>query len=162
MAIGLIGVSFPWIETVDLARRVLEALKNVVEVIEITSLMKRRSQSASDFDSTIEFVIAISTLMPSHVLASKCLEISKKVERKRSDSHVHLELLVYDREVLMTPELTLPHPSLQYDALTLRLSCEIWSRYEHPILKKTLRELADSRSQDLDVEFVMQGQNLLD
>ncbi|MBK7961454.1 MAG: hypothetical protein IPK04_09785 [Bdellovibrionales bacterium] len=61
-----------------------------------------------------------------------------------------IKLLLYDQEVIMTPELTLPHPDLQYDLLTLRLSSEVWSRYEHPVLKKTLGELSDLRVNSID------------
>jgi 7,8-dihydro-6-hydroxymethylpterin-pyrophosphokinase len=160
VALGLIGVSYPWIETTSLAKIVLTKLLQTSELLEVTSIFKRRSKSGSVFDSTIEFVAAISTETPKLEFAHQLLETAQRIERRRDDSHVRIHLLLYDHQVIMTPELTLPHPDLQYDPLTLRLCSELWSRYEHPILKKTLRELADLRTQELDVEFIMQAKDL--
>lgn len=162
MALGLVGISYPWIETPSLAKTILMKLIQNSELLEVTSLFKRRSQSGSDFESTIEMVAAVSTEIAKVEFASRLHEIAKEIKKHREDSQVSIKLLLYDQEVIMTPELTLPHPDLQYDLLTLRLSSEVWSRYEHPVLKKTLRELSDLRGQELDVEFVMQAKNLFD
>lgn len=162
MALGLIGISYPWIETTSLAKTILMKLIEISELLEVTSLFKRRSQSGSDFDSTIELVAAISTETSKVMFAAQLHGIAEGIQKRREDSQVSIRLLLYDQQVIMTPELTLPHPDLQYDPLTLRLSSEIWSRYEHPVLKKTLRELSDLRSQELDVEFIMQAKNLFD
>lgn len=162
MALGLVGISYPWIETPALARELLKQIVSNCDVMEVTSLFKRRSQSGSDFDSKIEFVVAASTGVPKVEFSKLLTGIASKLVRRRLDSEVHVDLLLYDQEVILTPELTLPHPKLQYDPLTLRLSSEIWSRYEHPVLKKTLRELSDLRTQELDAEFIMQAKNLFD
>jgi 7,8-dihydro-6-hydroxymethylpterin-pyrophosphokinase len=162
LALGLVGISYPWIETTSLAKTILLKLIQNSELLEVTSLFKRRSQSGSDFESTIEMVAAVSTEKAKVEFASRLHEIAKEIIKRREDSQVSIKLLLYDQEVIMTPELTLPHPDLQYDLLTLRLSSEVWSRYEHPVLKKTLRELSDLRGQELDVEFVMQAKNLFD
>lgn len=166
MGIALVNVVHSWIEGTELSQKLLQTLEQQVEVVESTTLYKRIITDAngevSPFDCTIEFIISISTEMTAKDLGQKLRSIFAKTEKKREDSIFCFYLLLYDQIVVMTPDLTLPNPRLQYDDLTLRLSSEIWARYEHPVLKRTLGELAESRRADIPAEFVMQGNKLFD
>lgn len=162
MAVALLGISLPWIETTALAKSILKALLMKFEILEITSVFKKISDTATDFNSSIEFLVSVSTQFSAAESAKQIQEISAALPRLRKDSQVGMKLLLYEHLVIMTPELTLPHPDIQYDLLTLRLSSDIWGPYEHPIFKQTLRELADRRAENINIEFIMQGQNLFD
>lgn len=162
MALALVGIAFPWIETTKMAKAILQELLTKCEIIETTALFKRKNEKDTDFEATIEFVISISTSEEVLEFSDFLEKLAQRLPKQRDSGFINLKLLIYDQVVMMTPELTLPHPDLQYDSLTLRLSSEIWSRYEHPILKQTLREIADRRSENIYVQFIMQGQNLFD
>ena len=74
---------------------------------------------------------------------------------------VKLTLLALDLETLMVPDLTLPHPSLHIDPLVIRCATEVWGNFEHPILKKSLHELARSLPPITNAEFMLQGKSLV-
>ncbi|MBK7961453.1 MAG: hypothetical protein IPK04_09780 [Bdellovibrionales bacterium] len=78
MALGLVGISYPWIETTSLAKTILLKLIQNSELLEVTSLFKRRSQSGSDFESTIEMVAAVSTEKRKSNLRVDCMRLPKK------------------------------------------------------------------------------------
>lgn len=162
MAIALLSISHPWIETTDLSKQILIKIIDHAEIIEISSIFKRKNPTGSEFDANIEFCISISTTKDSLELSRVLKNISLGISKKRADSNVTINLLLYESEVCLTPELTLPHPVLQYDNFILNVASELWSRYEHPIFKKTIQELAEVRQSDIFAEFIQQGQNLFD
>jgi 2-amino-4-hydroxy-6-hydroxymethyldihydropteridine diphosphokinase len=49
-----------------------------------------------------------------------------------------LDLLLYGGEVLLTPELTLPHPSMHERAFVLQPLAEIAPYLQHPTLRRTV------------------------
>jgi 2-amino-4-hydroxy-6-hydroxymethyldihydropteridine diphosphokinase len=61
-----------------------------------------------------------------------------------------LDLLIFDRRVLHTPELTLPHPLMQQRSFVLNPLAEIAPDLIHPLLNKSIdqlrRELADGET----------------
>jgi 7,8-dihydro-6-hydroxymethylpterin-pyrophosphokinase len=72
-----------------------------------------------------------------------------------------IDLLVFNKDVIMLPNQTLPHPLMVSDTVLLRCASEVWGDYEHPILAQTLNEIVDSNRFFDKVEFYSQGSLLL-
>lgn len=72
----------------------------------------------------------------------------QKVEREMSDQKlkrtVSVNCLVYGTQVIRTPPLTLPHPEFHMNPEEVIPAAEVWPDYSHPILNKTMSELANS------------------
>lgn len=91
------------------------------------------------------------------------LYLSKKVKcdsaKRRSNERAVL-LLAFDQNVRLCPGENLPSPILHTNPLALKCAAEAWGEYEHPVLKRTLNDLARSSAPFTNVEFFAQGRVL--
>ena len=85
-------------------------------------------------------------------------EFSNQVTRRV----LSVNVLAVRNEVLKTPQLTLPHPEFHMRPEELIPACELWPDYEHPILHRPIREIAQALPDKAWGEFHCQGQTLLD
>jgi 2-amino-4-hydroxy-6-hydroxymethyldihydropteridine diphosphokinase len=87
------------------------------------------------------------TLSPERLLGL-CLAIEESLGRKR-DVHwgprtIDLDLLCYDQEIIVSPELTLPHPMMHERRFVMEPLAEIAPALMHPVLEQTAAELLAS------------------
>ena len=74
-------------------------------------------------------------------------DIERKMGRKTSASPenrvIDIDILLADDRVVRTEELTIPHPRLEKRKFVLIPLQEIAPEAQHPVLRKTIRELAE-------------------
>ncbi len=138
------------------AQSMISRVQTVGEIVAISSVYKRYLSSARvDLNSNLEAVLCLHTKCAVDELLWHFKEYSVGKREK-------LQLLAYDELVVLSPQLTLPNPSLHADALIVRCAAEVWPEYEHPIMQKTLREIAAKSPPAVDAEFYLQGKSLVD
>ena len=90
------------------------------------------------------------TSLSPHDLLNVLLAIEKQLGRDRSSAvrnaprPIDLDLLLYDSVILDSTDLTIPHPRMHERQFVLIPLGEIAPDVVHPILKKTIRELASA------------------
>lgn len=99
-------------------------------------------------------VVELETELAADTLMRRLLMIERKLGRRRSSGHkrrgtrrkyqprmIDLDLLFFDREIIHTPALTVPHPQLHERRFVLAPMAELAPALIHPELNVTISEL---------------------
>jgi len=138
------------------AQSLISDLNKVGAILSISSVYKRYlGKNRVDLNANIETVLRFATNCAVDELLWHFRQYTK-------DKKASLNLLSYDDLVVLSPQLTLPNPNLHTDFLIVRCASEAWPQYEHPIMQKTLGEIAALALPAVDAEFFLQGKSLVD
>lgn len=157
---ALIYVSVEFTSGLERLRQVLRDLRQSGDSIGVSSVYKRFLTSRhEDLNSEICLVVKLETNLNEASLDQAIQQINSGLlhEPRR---HGHMLLLSYDQTVQLLPHMTLPHPQLRIDGLTLRCAAEVWGGYEHPVLGQSLNELVKLSEPMNTTEFFAQGKGL--
>ena len=143
--------------------------------LELISLLKRQAditlKESSSFYRTepvgykeqdwfINLVVRVSSGLRPEKLLIRCKEMEKDMGRKKSSipggpRAMDIDILFYDRLILDTEELTIPHPGLHLRKFVLLPLNEINKDFIHPVLNKSVSELLSELKDNLVVEKLM-------
>jgi 2-amino-4-hydroxy-6-hydroxymethyldihydropteridine diphosphokinase len=68
-------------------------------------------------------------------------ELGRVYRYRWGPRELDLDILLYDDAVISTETLKIPHPEMHKRAFVLVPACEICPDWEHPLLKKSLKQL---------------------
>ncbi len=134
-------------------KKLLEQTKSFCSIMSVSSVYKSDSRQQTNQRSELVMVAKVRTTLSQRELSLNISNV-KTVEGGVTSQAILLSL---NREILMTPGLTLPDPRLVQDRLILQCAAEVWGQYEHPILGQTLTELVKLYPARDPVEFFSQG-----
>jgi 2-amino-4-hydroxy-6-hydroxymethyldihydropteridine diphosphokinase len=119
---------------------------NVGEVIK-TSPVYETPAWGFEGDNFYNACITVETTLTPSALLEKLLELETKLGRERnpgagySSRTVDIDILYFDKEIINTDLLTIPHPNLQLRRFVLKPLADIAPQFYHPILNKDTRNL---------------------
>lgn len=91
-------------------------------------------------------VVVETTLLPMEIL-DVTQQIEKQLGRKAksingyADRLIDIDLVDYDHQIVETERLTLPHRLMEERNFVLKPLCDVLPEWEHPVLKKTAKDL---------------------
>jgi 2-amino-4-hydroxy-6-hydroxymethyldihydropteridine diphosphokinase len=92
--------------------------------------------------------VALKTTKMPQQLMDGLLAIEREMGRRRSQAKgprvIDIDILLFGNCVVDSPGLIIPHPAMQHRRFVLAPLVEIASEVQHPILKKSARELLDA------------------
>lgn len=110
-----------------------------------TEAMVAPGKNKNDFDDYINAVCKIETSMRPRSVLNACLQIEKKMGRKRIEKWgpriIDLDILFYDELIIHKDGLEIPHPGISQRRFVLEPLSEIAAQKVHPQIKKTIQEL---------------------
>jgi len=128
------------------------------KILAMSSLYKTEPIGFTDQDWFINCVIKIETdLEPLSLLyALKNIEINLGREKTFywGPRKIDLDILLFDKRVITTEELKIPHPQLHRRKFVLVPLAEIDRNIFHPVLKRTVGELLEDLKENQWVERI--------
>jgi len=96
-------------------------------------------------DNFLNCALLIETPLAATNLLDELLSIEKKLGRERTEKWgpriIDIDILYYNGDIINEPDLKIPHPFLQDRRFSLVALNEISPDWEHPILKKTVKQM---------------------
>jgi len=98
-------------------------------------------------------VVHIETASEPAALFRELKSIEKDAGRKKDTVRfgpriLDLDILLYDRVILESAELIIPHPRMHQRRFVLQPLCDIDSHMVHPVLKKGMQSLLDAMKEN--------------
>lgn len=150
---------------------VLANLCKKIDILRISSVyrVQRRAESLESIRDIrkeemfegLATVISVETLLPAEDLFELLISTEREMQKEVLRRTISLNLLTYNDQIIVLPSLAVPHPELHLRPEELVLAGEINADYIHPVLNKSLKELARNFSDGSWGEFYLQGSTLL-
>lgn len=144
---ALVHIEVEAFEGLNRLKQKIINLRKYVQITKASSAYKRRRLREAGREY-LEIVLQIDGLQD----ALAYFEAAEKAEAT---------LLTVEGELRVDPALTLPNPKLQLDPFVLHLAAECAPYWEHRVRKKSLLELDQETVVEEPVEFLTQGQALI-
>jgi 2-amino-4-hydroxy-6-hydroxymethyldihydropteridine diphosphokinase len=128
-------------------REALRRLEALGHVIAVSSFSDTEPVGYTSQPRFLNAAALLETKLPPLELLQALLEIEHQMGRDRDSAPpkgprvIDLDLLLYGKQILQTPELTLPHPALHERAFVLEPLVEIAPTMLHPTLHRTVAVL---------------------
>lgn len=119
-----------------------------VRVLRASRFFSNPAVPASNQPDYVNCVVEVATDSSPQALLDACLEIERQLGRVRGEKwgprSVDIDIVDFEGQMMVTDELTLPHPRLAERAFVLVPLLDLDPEWEHPILGRTAKDLAES------------------
>lgn len=130
----------------------------VGDLVQMSSIYRTAAWGKEDQPDFLNQVMAVDTNLEAETLLLSVMEIESKMGRERrirwGERLIDIDILFYGHLVSHSQRLTIPHPFIQERNFVLQPLLEIAPDFLHPVLQKTIRELAAASPDPLAVERI--------
>jgi len=138
------------------ARANIEHICGVIE--QVSSVYLTGAWGKTDQPDFLNQALLINTSLGAQDLLQANLSIEKTMGRIRTVQNapriVDIDILFYNREIIATPDLVIPHPRIAERRFVLEPLNEIAADFVHPVSGKTVRELLRECTDTLPVKKI--------
>lgn len=126
----------------------VDRISDFCKTTAISSMYETEPWGKLDQPKFLNICLSIETSLQPKELLEKLKSIEADLGRvgtaKWAQREIDLDILFYEHLVLESPDPVLPHPRIEERAFVLIPLAEIAPDFIHPVLKKTIRELAEN------------------
>lgn len=142
------------LKNLDTAKQLIS--KEIGGIERISSVYKTAPWGKTDQPDFYNQVIEIKSEHAPSVLLSKILQIENTMGRMRKEKWgprvIDIDILFFNKIILNTPGLTLPHPALHERKFALMPMAEVGPEFYHPVFGKSISALLQECADNLPVE----------
>jgi 2-amino-4-hydroxy-6-hydroxymethyldihydropteridine diphosphokinase len=136
----------------------LARLDALGQVIQHSALCETEPVEFTDQPWFLNLAAALETSNTPQQLISAIVQIELDLGRQRLQPKgpraIDIDILLFGDRIIDSPQLTIPHPAMQQRRFVLEPLAEIAPDLQHPLLKKTIRELRDELPPGQEVKLV--------
>lgn len=126
----------------------LDEIKEFAKITKESKIHQTKPWGYKEQNDFLNMAIAIETDLEAINLLARLQEIEHKMGRTREIKNgprtIDLDILLYGNEITDRKLLKIPHPEMHKRQFVLAPLLEIAAAAEHPILKKTIKQLYES------------------
>jgi len=119
--------------------------KNIGAITRSSSLYQTAAWGKTDQPDFLNQVIIVETELTASETMQTILSIEKKMGRLRTEKNapriIDIDILLFNKEIIDSSTLSVPHPQLQNRRFVLIPLNELSPNLIHPVLKKTIHQL---------------------
>jgi 2-amino-4-hydroxy-6-hydroxymethyldihydropteridine diphosphokinase len=126
-------------------RDAISRLESAGKVVAVSSFYETEPVEVTDQAWFLNCALALETAQTPEELMASLLQIEQKMGRQRTQKKgprtIDLDILLFGDTKITSNQLTIPHPAMQDRRFVLEPLAEIAENIQHPVLKKTIRDL---------------------
>jgi len=131
--------------SIKAALKMLSEAANV-EVARVSELIETNPLGGGNHHDYLNAVAEIKTALSAENLHKELADIETLLGRVRegkwSPRIIDLDLLLFGRDIINSPDLTVPHPQMHLRSFVLKGLCRLNPQLLHPVIKESINELA--------------------
>src|SRR5690606_22693622 len=120
-------------------------IKNIGVIKEKSSVYETNAWGNENQPDFLNIVVSVETVLDPYELLEQIHNIELKLGRNRlqhwGQRTIDIDILFYDQMVINIDNLTIPHSFIQDRMFVLEPLNEIFPKFIHPLLKKSVKEL---------------------
>ena len=120
-----------------------------IKIIRSTALYETEPWGVKNQNWFLNIIVEIKTDLSPQDLLLKCMSIEKTLGRNRDKEQrwgeriIDIDIILYNKDVVNTDMLTIPHPRMHQRAFVFVPLLELIPDFIHPVLNKTISDLYD-------------------
>ena len=132
--------------------------KSIGKIIRQSNLYQTAAWGKTDQPDFINQVVVVETKLTAAETMNTILSIEKNMGRIRTSKNapriIDIDILFFNKDIIKTKMLTVPHPFIQERRFVLVPLNELSSRFIHPVVGKTVSQLLKDCPDKLDVKKI--------
>jgi 2-amino-4-hydroxy-6-hydroxymethyldihydropteridine diphosphokinase len=145
-------------KNLSIARNAIEV--SVGTILKASAIYQTAAWGKTDQPDFLNQAIEVQTGLSAEDVLAEILKIERAMGRKRDQPWgariIDIDILLFERKIISTSALTIPHPQLQNRRFALEPLAEIGSDVTHPVLQLTIQEMLAQCSDLLEVRRILE------
>jgi 2-amino-4-hydroxy-6-hydroxymethyldihydropteridine diphosphokinase len=129
--------------------------KNIGNIVQISPLYLTKAWGKTDQPDFLNQVLRLETPFTPLMVFYKLQAIEKQLGRVRYEKwgprSIDIDILFYDKEIIKTPVLNIPHPDIPNRNFVLKPLMDVAATWKHPVLQLPIKELWARRTDTLPI-----------
>lgn len=131
---------------------------NIGKIIKASSLYSTEAWGDKSQPSFLNQIVIIETTLVAGETINTIFDIEEKMGRKRTLKNapriIDIDILFFNREIIQTKKLTVPHPEIENRRFVLVPMTELSPAFIHPLLHKNMQSLLEDCRDTLNVQKI--------